>query len=262
MRPRVLLSDDRGSGPAVVLVPGGLTGWVSWIPHQQRLADRFRVVRVQPIHNELGSAGVPGDLSYTAEVERESLRLTVEELGLAQTGFAGWSRGGGALIEYALAYPQQITSLTLIEPEASWVLGGGDRFGSAEWEEAEAFLQGLEGTEVSEQDLAQFLTLFGMARSPGEAPGHPAWDSWVEHRAALSWPYEKTGDPHRSIDDLEAIQCPVLLVKGTDSTPRDREIVDTLRNHLPNARTVELAGGHASHIESIDRFMEEFESQL
>lgn len=59
MEPRVLRYEDSGQGEPLVLVPGGLTGWLSWIPHQGRLAGRYRVVRVQPIHNELGSAAIP-----------------------------------------------------------------------------------------------------------------------------------------------------------------------------------------------------------
>lgn len=44
MKPRVLSYDDQGQGETVVLVPGGLTGWLSWIPHQQRLVGRYRTV--------------------------------------------------------------------------------------------------------------------------------------------------------------------------------------------------------------------------
>ena len=40
-------------GDPIVLVPGGLTGWLSWIPHQERLAATRRAIRVQPVHNEL-----------------------------------------------------------------------------------------------------------------------------------------------------------------------------------------------------------------
>jgi hypothetical protein len=78
MEPRVLQFDDRGAGDPLVLVPGGLTGWLSGMPDQQRLASRHRVIRVQPIHNELGWQGVPGDPGYTAQIERESLRLTLD----------------------------------------------------------------------------------------------------------------------------------------------------------------------------------------
>lgn len=53
VEPRVLQHDVQGQGEPIVLVPGGLTGWLSWIPHQERLAGRYRAIRVQPIHNEL-----------------------------------------------------------------------------------------------------------------------------------------------------------------------------------------------------------------
>ena len=52
MEPRVLQHDVQGQGEPIVLVPDGLTGWLSWIPHQERLAGRYRAIRVQPIHNE------------------------------------------------------------------------------------------------------------------------------------------------------------------------------------------------------------------
>jgi hypothetical protein len=100
MEPRVLKFDDRGAGDPLVLVPGGLTGWVSWVPHQERLVDRHRVVRVQPIHNELGSKGVPGDPDYTAQIERESLRL-IERL----------ARGGAATKWYYLATVDRLADL-------------------------------------------------------------------------------------------------------------------------------------------------------
>lgn len=244
----------------MILIPGGLTGWISWEPHQVRLADSYRVIRVQPIHNELGSAGVPGDLSYSADVEIESLRMTLELLGIDEMALAGWSRGGGTALEYALEHQSQVRSLTLIEPEAPWVLGGVESSHSGLGPEDEAFVEGIAGHSVSEDDLARFLTIFGLARDPAQARAHPAWSSWVEHRNTLSWPFQESADPDRSIDDLERIQCPVLLVMGTDSAPRDRAMVTALDTLLPDARLLELDGGHASHIESIDHFLEAFAS--
>jgi pimeloyl-ACP methyl ester carboxylesterase len=116
MEPRVLSHEVKGEGDPLVLVPGGLTGWLSWIPHAERLSARYKTIRVQPIHNELGSAGQPGDPSYTADTERESLRMTLDALGIEQADCAGWSGGGRALIEFTLAYPDRVRSLTLIEP--------------------------------------------------------------------------------------------------------------------------------------------------
>ncbi|MGI8423967.1 MAG: hypothetical protein ACR2NO_07645 [Chloroflexota bacterium] len=56
MEPSVLQHDVKGQGNPIVLVPGGLTGWLSWIPHQERLSRQRQVIRVQPIYNQLGGA--------------------------------------------------------------------------------------------------------------------------------------------------------------------------------------------------------------
>jgi pimeloyl-ACP methyl ester carboxylesterase len=114
MKPRAVKHEINGNGEPVVLVPGGLTGWVSWVPHAELLSARWRTIRVQPIHNELGSAGQPGHPGYTAEIERESLRMTLDALGIEAAHFAGWSAGGKALVEFALAYPRRIRTLTLV----------------------------------------------------------------------------------------------------------------------------------------------------
>src|SRR5512146_282887 len=46
--------DAKGHGEPVVLVGGGLTGWESWIPHQQRLAASRQAIRANPIAVQYG----------------------------------------------------------------------------------------------------------------------------------------------------------------------------------------------------------------
>jgi pimeloyl-ACP methyl ester carboxylesterase len=261
MDPRMLQHDVKGSGEPVVLVPGGLTGWLSWIPHQERLIERYRVIRVQPIHNELGSAGQPGDPDYSAEVEREALRLTIEDLGLDRPHFAGWSAGGRALLEFAVEYPQHVRSLALVEPAASWVLEQLGRK-TEDTEEADDFVHGLFGREVTEDDLARFLKLAGFVSPAGDPRSDPNWERWVQHRMALSWQGEKLDHPARSVEDLARITCPVVLFKGTVTDEWDRRLVDALGDLLPMASVVELEGDHASHIQSMDAFLSAFERHL
>ena len=261
MEPRVLLHHAKGQGEAIVLIPGGLTGWLSWIPHQERLADRYRAIRVQPIHNELGSAGVPGDPGYTAETEREALRLTLDALGLERPHLVGWSGGGKAALEFATEYPDRVRSLALVEPAAYWVLEElGDRLEDVE--RANSLVHGLFGRPVTEDHLAKFLELAGFVESAQDAPSHPNWDRWLTHRMALSWQGEKLDHPERSVEDLARITCPVLLTKGTRTADWLKRLVDVLGERLPNASVVELDGDHAHHIESIDAFLEALEAHL
>lgn len=72
MEPRVLQHDVKGDGEPIVLVPGGLTGWLSWIPHQERLAATRRAIRLQPVHNEFGSRDELIDADYDDELPPSS----------------------------------------------------------------------------------------------------------------------------------------------------------------------------------------------
>ncbi|MGH8925625.1 MAG: alpha/beta fold hydrolase [Acidimicrobiia bacterium] len=261
MEPRVLTFDIAGEGEPLVLIPGGITGWLSWIPHQQRLSDRYRTIRVQPIHNELGSAGMRGDPSYTREVAVESLLLTVDHLEVERAHFAGWSAGGKGLLDFAIAYPSRLMSMTLVEPAADWILEAvGESDG--EHQESTDFLHSLAGREVSDDDLARFLFVAGFVGDPAQARSDPYWERAWPHRMALSWLSEKLMGSDHSVADLAAVNCPVLLTKGTETGTVERRVVDLLALHLPNARVVELEGSHAHHIESIDRFLEELEAHL
>jgi pimeloyl-ACP methyl ester carboxylesterase len=261
VQPRILRSESAGEGEPIVLVPGGLTGWLSWIPHAERLAKTRRVLRVQPIHNELGSAGQPGDHGYTAETERESLRLTLDDLGLVTADFGGWSAGGRALIEFTLAYPERVRTLTLVEPAAYSIL---DELGEDHPDVARLndFLDSLAGREVTEDALAEFLRLAGFVRRIEDARAQPNWSTWVQHRMALSWQSQRLGRLGRSLEEMGEIRCPVLLVKGTATTAWERRVVDVLGARIPRAKVLELPGDHASHIQSIDAFLDALEQHL
>lgn len=261
MEPRVLRVDDRGTGEPLVLVPGGLTGWVSWLPHQERLATHRRVIRVQPIHNELGSKGIPGDPDYTPKIELESLRLTLDALELARPHLAGWSGGGLALIEFAIAYPGRVRSLTLVEPAAYWILMNLGEL-AAEVDESHDFVRGLFGRPVGEDDVATFLRLGGLAQPGEDVRLHPNWARWLAHRTTLSWLGPLLDRPERSADDLNRIQAPTLVTKGIASSQVDRRIADVLGERLPRAKVLEFEGDHAHHVQQIDAFVDALEEHL
>ncbi|MBI2979431.1 MAG: hypothetical protein HYY41_01145, partial [Chloroflexi bacterium] len=43
-----------GKGVPLVLVPGGLTGWLSWEPHTERLSATRKVIQVQLLNVQYG----------------------------------------------------------------------------------------------------------------------------------------------------------------------------------------------------------------
>jgi hypothetical protein len=49
------------------------------------------------------------------------------------------------------------------------------------------------------------------------------------------------------------------LVKGTGSAKWLHQVIDTLAKELTDSRVIELPGGHAPQLASMDRFLKELE---
>src|SRR5690242_18492334 len=71
--------DVKGSGRPLVLVGGGLTGWDSWKPHQERLAATRTVARAQPLAVQLGLENQKLPAGYSIDVESAALGAAVDE---------------------------------------------------------------------------------------------------------------------------------------------------------------------------------------
>ena len=252
---KVLLHEVMGQGEPIVLVPGGLSGWLSWIPHAERLSAERMVVRVQLRSVELAEAGEPFPPDYGTLTERDALRATVDELGLDSFDLVGWSYGGHVSLAFTLEYPERVQSLTLIEPPAVWILretgGAADSLA-----QSEAFDRSTAGWEITVDDLKGFLVRAGFGEPGDDFESLPQWPVWVRNRQIISanvtiWDYTD------SLDRLRALEVPILAVKGTETTKDLAAIVDDLVATAPHGRLLELPGGHACHIQNIDRFLDE-----
>jgi pimeloyl-ACP methyl ester carboxylesterase len=260
MNQKSLLHEVKGQGEPVVLVPGGLSGWLSWIPHAERLSEERMVVRIQLRSVELAEAGEPFPEDYGILTEREALHATVNELGLDSFDLAGWSHGGLVSLAFALEYPERVRTLTLIEPGAFWILRETGHASDA-LARAEADDRPFTGREITVDDLRDFLVRAGLGQPGDDFESVPSWPVWVRNRQVLSifgtlWDYTD------SLERLRALEIPVLAVKGTNTTELEAAVVDDLVATVPRGGLLELPGGHACHIENIDRFLEELDRHM
>jgi pimeloyl-ACP methyl ester carboxylesterase len=115
---------------------------------------------------------------------------------------------------------------------------------------------------VTEDDLAEFLHIAGFMGPAKDPRAHPNWTRWLTHRMALSWQSEQVDHSGRSVAELPRVDCPILLVRGSETAKWLSRVVDVLAGHLPHASVLELPGGHACHIEDIDAFLAGLERHL
>jgi pimeloyl-ACP methyl ester carboxylesterase len=243
-----------GSGAPLVLLPGGFTGWLSWIPHAEILAATRRVVRLQPHCVDLGLQGEPLPPTYSVDYEITALGRTLDDLAIEQADFAGWSYGSVIALSYALHNPHRVRSLTLIEPSAYWVL---DSQGSLPRQvlDEQKYMQTLDVEDVSEEKLIEFMHVFGLIAEDVDPRTLSQWSLWSEHRQSL-----RIGDVEfcheENLELVRIFRKPVLLVEGQGSNLHD--VIAVLGEAFPNVRIEIFPGGHAPHIVSMQPFMERF----
>lgn len=257
---RPLLHEALGEGEPVVLVGGGLSGWLSWIPHAERLSASRKAIRVQLRSVELAHAGRPFPAGYGTPLERDALGATVDALALDRFDLVGWSYGAHVALAFALDHPHRVRTLTLIEPPAVWVLRetGHAAEGLAE---DEAFDRSMGGRRITDEDLKGFLVRAGFGRSDDDFEALPSWPIWHRNRQVISLNHTIWAHTD-SLQRVGRFNSPLLAVKGTRTTEPLAAIVEDLASAAPRGTLLELPGGHACHIESIDRFLEALDRHL
>jgi pimeloyl-ACP methyl ester carboxylesterase len=246
-------SKVTGSGETVVLVGGGLTGWLSWEPHTKRLETTRKVIRLQPLNVQWGLENKPLPDDYSVKTESRALGRALDAAGVKEpVDLVAWSYGALATLDFALDNPGRVRTATLIEPPAFWALRANGAL-SSDALAAEKELAPLHG-DISEQQLEQFLQTAGFAQPGKSVREFPQWPVWNQHRQALR-NSPAVLDYRDDLARLRAFNKPVLLFKGTGSSKWLHEALDVLAKNLPNAKVIELPAGHAPQIVSMDRFL-------
>jgi pimeloyl-ACP methyl ester carboxylesterase len=249
----IMKTETTGEGDPLVLVPGGLTGWISWKGHAETLSREYRVTRVQLLNVDLGLSGEPIPPDYSVDMEVEALGSAVDAEGIGAAHFAAWSFGALTTLSYAVRNPGRVRTLTLIEPPAMWILRATGAF-SAELAEEQKRLKTFGPGDVTEDQLAWFCIFAGFVPPGADPRTVPQWPGWVLHRQSL-----RHGDAvytHREdVERVRSFRKPVLLFKSGQSSPWLQRIIDELSREFPAAVTHDLPGGHALHLSSGERFL-------
>ncbi len=106
---------DQGDpdGPSIVLLHGSNSSLHTWEPWVSLLGDTYRIVTLDlPGHGLTGRT--PKD-DYSSKAFVATVRAVAEHLKLGQFVLGGNSMGGGVTWRYALAYPESVQALILVD---------------------------------------------------------------------------------------------------------------------------------------------------
>lgn len=106
---------DQGNpaGPVLVLLHGSNSSLHTWEPWVARLGARYRIISLDQIGHGLTGPNPTGQYDGAAFVGTLDALLT--KLGVSKFALAGNSMGGYVAWEYALAHPDKLTNLVLVD---------------------------------------------------------------------------------------------------------------------------------------------------
>jgi pimeloyl-ACP methyl ester carboxylesterase len=247
-----------GEGKPLLLVPGGLTGWQSWEPFVEIFsADRRKVIRVQLLSVQYGLESQLLPANYSVKTESGALESALDSLGFSEPiDIVAWSFGALVSLDFALDNPRRVRSLTLIEPPAIWVLRESELI-DFQTQQTLNFFDSLQG-EITEDMLESFLNEAGFVKPGLTAKELPQWNGWLPFRQSLRNCPAAVNHKDK-LQRIKNFKQPVLLIKGTGSATFLHNIISGLALNFPNARVIEMPGGHAPHLVSREKFLAELE---
>jgi pimeloyl-ACP methyl ester carboxylesterase len=220
--------DEAGSGPAVLLLHGGLGDSGLWEPVVPFLAERFRTIRtdLRFFGRSVGPA-VPWSWQDDAVG-------VLDELGIERAGLVGLSLGGKLALDIALAHPERLWAVVGVAPG----LGGHDGDAYTEAHEARFDAADDKVEAMLEIDLEVWAPLGADERIRELWLATPDANPLPEGVEPLDPP----GPPAK--ERLGELRVPTLVVTAAHDPPGFREIGPLVAGAAPDARHVELDSDH------------------
>jgi pimeloyl-ACP methyl ester carboxylesterase len=241
-----LAYEERGDGPAVVLVHGTATARTVWRETVEALGDGVRAIAYD--RRAYGDSGAPEPYGGTTVGEQaDDLAELIERVGAAPAVVCGHELGALAALDLAARNPSLVASTVVVEPPLLWLVAAGTD-AVADMREAVARAAREDGAagavrayleEVGGPDAAELL---GRDRFEASLANPRAFAA--DLAAASSWAAGRK--------ELRDIAAPTAIVTGTRSAEARRQAARALDDLLPASRLKEVDAGHFVHLERPD----------
>lgn len=217
-----------GTGPAVVLVGGGLDDGSENAPLAAELASRFRVYNYAR-----RGRGESGDTQpYALEREIEDLQAVIREAG-GPTHLFGASSGGALVLEAAA---RGVQAVKLAVYEVPYSLGAE---AVAHWQRYVVDLRGALNRNDLDEALALFMRLAGSPDTDIESARRSEfWEPLLALAPTLAYDAAVLGDGPPPVDRLRGIAQPTLVMTGGGHDPS----MQALQPNFFGAAADEIAG--------------------
>jgi pimeloyl-ACP methyl ester carboxylesterase len=248
---------DEGprTGFPVVLVHGSNASLHTWEPWVQRLtAKGYRVVTLDlPAH---GLSGPTPQGDYTSAAYVGIVEQLVDRLGLTRFALGGNSMGGGVAWRYAVAHPDRLSALILVDASGQPMPKGSSPplgFRLARVPIARDILATVTPRSLIEKSFSQSVSNQAIA-TPAMVDRY--WEMLLypgNRRATVQRFGQYSGDDGMA-DKLPGLAVPTLILWGREDKLIPVSVAGWFSRQIPGARVTILDGiGHIPMEEAPDR---------
>lgn len=247
---------DQGNphGPVLVLLHGSNASLHTWEPWVERLKGTYRIITLDQIGHGLTGPNPTGQYDGPAFVG--TLHALMGKLGVDRFALAGNSMGGYVAWEYALAYPDQLTHLVLIDaagppddPNKKLPIG----FRLARTPGINKLAEIVTPRQVFEKSLRgsvsnQAIVTSAMIDRYWELNRYPG------NRAATAARFAQYANRDRNVAGLSQLRVPTLILWGAEDKLIPVSGADWFAARIPGAKKIVYPGiGHIPMEETPDR---------
>lgn len=249
---------DEGprDAPAIVLLHGSNADLHTWTPWVDALTGQYRVIRFDQVGHGLTGPDPKGDYS-TANYVADILGVA-DALGLERFVLGGNSMGGKHALAFAIAHPERLTGLVLVDGSGGPMLKLGKKddedsgnigFTIARMPGINRLAEQITPRSLIAQSLEQSVSVKAVA-SPAAVDRYWELLRYPGNRRAtlarFGMPYDPLG-----ASDIAAVATPTLILWGQEDRIIPVEAGRWLARTMPNNRLVEYpAIGHLPHEEA------------
>jgi 3-oxoadipate enol-lactonase len=242
-----LVDNEVGTAGTIVLINGLADDLYSWDFQIPALVDAgYRVLRFD--NRGIGATDTP-EGPYTSKLLADDAKALVDHLGFTKFHLMGVSMGGMIAEEYAIAYPDDITSLTL-----ACTYGAADPFCQQMFAMWGDLAQGL-GVPFVMRDVALWaFTGSFFEERPEEAVEFGDAMASLEMSLDAYLSQLNVIQQHDALPRASQISAPTLVLAGEEDILIPVRLSARLRDAIPGAQWATVPGGHACLWESPDAF--------
>ena len=263
---------DEGprDAPAIILLHGSNADLHTWEPWVQALKTRYRVIRFDQVGH--GLTGPDPKENYATTNFVADIGEVADKLGLATFILGGNSMGGKHALAYAIAHPERLTGLVLVDGSGGPMLkiarlekddedSGNIGFTIARMPGVNLIAEQITPRSLIAQSLEQSVSVKSVA---SEAAIDRYWEllRYPGNRRATLARFSMPYDPLAAAD-IAKVQTPTLILWGEEDRIIPVEAGQWLAKTLPaNTLRIYPGIGHLPHEETPAKTLADLEAWL